>query len=61
MSCNGNTKTDTKPTASLSDNDIVLAIRNLEEVEWSEASSRKDKAWVERHLADSLVMTTGRM
>lgn len=45
---------------TLSEKEIVAAIRNLEEVEWAKASSKKDKAWFEQHLADDLVMTTGR-
>jgi ketosteroid isomerase-like protein len=35
-------------------------IRRLEEVEWAAAVRRKDRAWFDRHLADELVMTTGR-
>lgn len=35
-------------------------VRHLEEVEWAAAVQRKDTAWFERHLADDLVLTTGR-
>lgn len=35
-------------------------IRRLEEIEWARAVRQKDKAWFERHLADDLVVTTGR-
>lgn len=35
-------------------------VRHLEEVEWAAAVQRKDTAWFQRHLADELVLTTGR-
>lgn len=35
-------------------------VRRMEEVEWAAAVQRKDTAWFERHLADELVLTTGR-
>ena len=36
------------------------AVRRLEEVEWGRAVRAKDTAWFSRHLADELVLTTGR-
>ena len=36
------------------------AIRHLEDFEWSIASSKKDTQWFQAHIADELVMTTGR-
>ena len=35
-------------------------VRRLEEVEWARASQQKDTAWFQRHLADELLVTTGR-
>lgn len=35
-------------------------VRQMEEVEWPAAVQRKDTAWFARHLADELVLTTGR-
>lgn len=35
-------------------------VRYIEEVEWARAVRQKDTAWFERHLADDLVLTTGR-
>lgn len=45
----------TKPAA-----EAEREVRHLEEVEWASAVQRKDTAWFERHLADELVLTTGR-
>jgi len=36
------------------------AVRRIEEVEWARAVRVKDTAWFARHLADELVLTTGR-
>ena len=36
------------------------AIRAIEEVEWARAVRAKDTAWFQRHLAEELVLTTGR-
>ena len=55
-----NNKQNTKPHTNLSATEIETAIRNLEEIEWAAASSKKDKHWFEQHLADELIMTTGR-
>ena len=61
LSCNGSKKdVEKKQATTWSANKIKAAIKSLEEVEWSEASSKKDKSWFEQHLADDLVMTTGR-
>jgi ketosteroid isomerase-like protein len=61
LSCNNSKSNDEKKQVTTwSANKIKMAIRSLEEVEWAEASSKKDKSWFEQHLADDLVMTTGR-
>lgn len=61
LSCNGSkSNVEKKQVKTLPENDIKMAIRNMEEVEWAKASSQKDKVWFEQHLADALIMTTGR-
>ncbi len=39
---------------------IETEIRQLEEVEWSQAEKKKDMNWFHQHLADELVMTNGK-
>lgn len=61
ISCEHETnKENTSGQTILTSKEIETSIRRLEEVEWAEASSKKDKHWFEQHLADELIMTTGR-
>lgn len=39
---------------------IDSTIRQLEETEWARASVQKDTQWFHSHIADELVLTTGR-
>ena len=39
---------------------IDSTIRQLEEAEWARASSQKDTQWFHAHIANELVLTTGR-
>ncbi len=48
------------PGAQKSAGEAEREVRQLEEVEWARAVQRKDTAWFQRHLADELVLTTGR-
>jgi len=43
-----------------SKNFIDSTIRQLENVEWAKASTQKDTQWFHSHIADELVVTTGR-
>lgn len=61
LSCTDKTnKIATKTPLSLSASTIEAAIRQLEEVDWATASAKKDEAWFNLHLADELILTTGR-
>ena len=53
---------DTEPAkkTSMTDSLAVEAITRLTTVEWAQATSAGDVRWYERHLADELMMTTGR-
>ena len=44
----------------LTKSSIDSAIRQLEDVEWARASSQKDTQWFQSHIADELILTTGR-
>lgn len=48
------------PGVQKSASEAEREVRQLEEVEWARAVQRKDTAWFQRHLADELVLTTGR-
>lgn len=39
---------------------IDSAIRQLENIEWANATVKKDTQWFHKHIADELTMTTGR-
>jgi ketosteroid isomerase-like protein len=45
---------------SISSKEIENEIKQLELVDWVKASEEKNKVWFEQHLADELIMTTGR-
>jgi ketosteroid isomerase-like protein len=49
-----------RTTAPPPPSEAAAAVRQLEAVEWARASRAKDTAWFARHVADELVMTTGR-
>lgn len=40
--------------------DAERQVRQIEEIEWARASRAKDTVWFARHLADELIVTTGR-
>jgi ketosteroid isomerase-like protein len=40
--------------------EIDSSIRHLEIVEWGNATAKKDTLWFQRHIAEELIMTTGR-
>jgi ketosteroid isomerase-like protein len=40
--------------------EIENQIKTIELVDWARASKEKNKIWFEQHLADELIMTTGR-
>lgn len=48
------------PEKSISPTEIENEIKEIEFVEWAKASKEKDKVWFEQHLADELILTTGR-
>jgi ketosteroid isomerase-like protein len=61
VSCNNKSEPVIKPEQQFfSPTEIDSAIRKLEAVEWAKATETKDSQWLRLHLADELVMTTGR-
>jgi hypothetical protein len=50
----------TLPQGSKTTEQIENEVRQLEEVEWSQAEMKKDMNWFHQHLADELVMTNGK-
>ena len=46
--------------ADASSQGVESQIRHIEQIEWPRALKQGDVAWFQRHLADELVVTTGR-
>ncbi len=61
FSCQDQSKSTIRPEQHfLSKDKIDSAVRHLEDFEWSKASVRKDTQWFQAHIANELIMTTGR-
>jgi len=61
ISCGNQIKPENASTSNIiSHTQIDSAIRQLENVEWANATVKKDTQWFHKHIADELIMTTGR-
>ena len=57
---NSDTESQKQTKVFFSKSIIDSTIRHLENVEWAKASIQKDTQWFHSHIADELVLTTGR-
>jgi len=61
VSCqNSDTNSKEHSNKFLSQQVIDSTIEQLEDVEWARASSQKDTQWFHSHIANELILTTGR-
>ena len=61
ISCSDTSKSENVSVRHInSQSEIDSAIRQLEIVEWGNATAKKDIQWFQSHIADELIMTTGR-
>ncbi|MEI9911044.1 MAG: nuclear transport factor 2 family protein [Bacteroidota bacterium] len=61
VSCHDQNKSAIQPEQKTFPASVIdSVIRELEDIEWARAIAKKDTQWLQLHLADELIMTTGR-